>query len=193
MTYAEAWAGLATTYLIMADAYFAPAEVMPKAKAAALQAIALDDSLALAHAILAEVYWEREWDWTAGRREHQRALELAKGSSWTHLIYGVYLLYAHEDVRGAEEQLQAAGALDPFDPWIPRFETFAALPEREYDRALRLAARAQQLTASTGSAYFDDLTARVRAAMGEWGECVREYEKLPESVGDRPRFVLAVC
>lgn len=76
--YALAYAGVADSYLLMGAplAQLPPKEAFRKAKAAALRALALDDTLADAHATLGAVYTWFEWDWTAAEQELERALEL---------------------------------------------------------------------------------------------------------------------
>ena len=53
-----------------------PRECMPKAEAAARKALALDDTLAEAHASLAGVLYRYQWDWEGAERELQLSLEL---------------------------------------------------------------------------------------------------------------------
>src|SRR4030095_656566 len=66
----------------LADAYrspaieIAPTEVLPKAKAAALKAVKLDDGLADAHAVLGWVNFWYDWDWNAAENQFKRALVL---------------------------------------------------------------------------------------------------------------------
>lgn len=62
--YALAYAGLADCYGLFGQFnLLPPAEVMPKAKEAALEALDLDEGLAEAHASLAAVLSFFEWDW----------------------------------------------------------------------------------------------------------------------------------
>jgi len=53
-----------------------PADVLPKARAALLQALALDETLAEAHAAAGYIRAYYEWDWRAAEQEFRRALEL---------------------------------------------------------------------------------------------------------------------
>jgi tetratricopeptide (TPR) repeat protein len=75
-TFAPAYAGLADCYLSLATAYRAPREVMPSAKASALKALELYNSLSEAHSSLGSVYFYYDWDWPATEREAKRALAL---------------------------------------------------------------------------------------------------------------------
>ena len=64
---------------------------MPKAKEAALKAIALDSSLADAYASLALVTWSYEWNWDEAQTSCQKAISLAPGSAAAHHLYALYL------------------------------------------------------------------------------------------------------
>jgi serine/threonine protein kinase/Tfp pilus assembly protein PilF len=89
--YALAYAGLADYYDVIPD--YAPvpsSEMAPKARAAAQKALAIDDSLAEAHAVLADGY-STQWEWSAAEREFKRALELSPNSANTHKLYWLYL------------------------------------------------------------------------------------------------------
>src|SRR5262249_27044693 len=75
--YAPAYAGLADCYAVLGDyAYLPPKEAFPKASAAAKTALRLDDTLAEAHASLAFVKVQYDWDWLGAEKEYRRALEL---------------------------------------------------------------------------------------------------------------------
>src|SRR5205814_8086800 len=72
---ALAYAGLSEIYLVLAvRADSAPREVMPKAKKAALQALAIEEGLGEAHASLAQVSFFYDWDWPVAEREFKRAI-----------------------------------------------------------------------------------------------------------------------
>ncbi|HJU93556.1 MAG TPA: protein kinase, partial [Pyrinomonadaceae bacterium] len=76
-TYALAYSGLADTYALLAAYTNEPAkELMPKAKEAALKALALDDKLAEAHASLGQIVEYYDYDFATAERHYYRALEL---------------------------------------------------------------------------------------------------------------------
>jgi tetratricopeptide (TPR) repeat protein len=74
--YAQAYSGLAFTYINLGDWISAPKEAAPKAKAAASKALALDDTLADAHLALAMIAHWYKWDWATAEREFNRAIDL---------------------------------------------------------------------------------------------------------------------
>ncbi|HXY02513.1 MAG TPA: hypothetical protein VEI49_02995, partial [Terriglobales bacterium] len=90
--YAEAYAALADSYASVGGGwlYLPTTEFLPKAKAASLKALELDDTLAEAHAALAYVAFF-EWDWTNAEREFKRAIELNPNSALSREKYAEFL------------------------------------------------------------------------------------------------------
>lgn len=112
--YALAYLGLADYYDVISD--YAPvpsSETAPKARAAAQKALAIDDSLAEAHAVLADSYGT-QWEWNSAEREFKRALELNPNSANTHKLYWLYLSSQgrHEE---ALAEIKTAIRLDPLN------------------------------------------------------------------------------
>ena len=113
--YALAYAGLADAYRGQTVGGEMPSsEVMPKAKAAALRAIELDDTLAEAHANLGHIYFWYDWDWNAAEKQHQRALELDPNSADTHQFYAHLLSNTGRHTEALAE-IKRARELDPLN------------------------------------------------------------------------------
>ena len=111
--YAEAYVGLASTYNLLREYTLMPAsQAYPLAKAAAQHALALDDSLAQAHAALAFVDYFGFWDAAAARREYKRAIVLDDRSATAHHWYATFMLELPE-LRGAQHEIDRALELDP--------------------------------------------------------------------------------
>jgi len=74
--YALAYAGLSESYSVLGSSIggLSPRETFPKAKAGALQALKIDDTLAEAHAALALVRMRYDWDWSALRAKSSERL-----------------------------------------------------------------------------------------------------------------------
>ncbi|HKR31260.1 MAG TPA: tetratricopeptide repeat protein, partial [Terriglobales bacterium] len=113
---ALAYAGLAAAYYDQSTFFRAPLEVMPKAKAAAMKAIELDDSLAEAHASLGYVKLNFDWDWPGAEGEFRRALELNPNLASGHAGYAHYLL----TLGRSQEAIQELGELHNVDPLYPQ-------------------------------------------------------------------------
>src|SRR6266404_444548 len=85
--FALAYAGLADSYVVPAS-LLPPREGMPKAKAAAMRALELDETLAEAHTSLGRVLAAYEWNWTSAEKEFKRAIDLNPHYATAHQWYG---------------------------------------------------------------------------------------------------------
>ena len=111
--YALARAGLANTYSLLGDSgYLAPKDAGPRAKAAAMEALATDDTLAEGHTSLALVKEYYDWDLPGAEREFRRAVELNPNSSEAHHWYGGFLAKMGRFDESTRE-LKKAQELDP--------------------------------------------------------------------------------
>ena len=111
--YALAYCGLADAYTMLGfRGGFPSKDALLRAKAAALKAIELDDTLAEPHASLAFIAETHEWDWATAEREYKRALELNPGDARAHHWYGGYLMYVGRFEEGIAEAKRARD-LDP--------------------------------------------------------------------------------
>ncbi len=102
-----------TTLPFLSDV--APAEVLPKARAALVQALALDETLPEAHAVNAYIRAYYEWDWRAAEQEFRRALELRPSYADAYFSYSRFLASRHR-LDEAIAQLDRSAELDPLSP-----------------------------------------------------------------------------
>ncbi len=134
--YALAYAGLADSYSLLGGySYLAPRDAWPRAKAAAIKALEIDDRLAEAHTSLADVKLYFDWDLPGAESEYQRALDLNPNYPTAHHWYTWYLLVT-ERLAEAAEEIRWAQALDPLSLII---NTTLGLPfyyARQYDQAI---------------------------------------------------------
>ncbi|MEO8572685.1 MAG: winged helix-turn-helix domain-containing protein [Pyrinomonadaceae bacterium] len=90
--YALAYAGMADAYRVLASAAYAPGrEVCPKAKELADRAIALDETISEAHAVLGWIAFLYDWDRDSAEKEFRRAIELSRNDSEAHRGYAHFL------------------------------------------------------------------------------------------------------
>jgi hypothetical protein len=111
--YAMAYAGLADCYNLLREFTPMPPEIAyPRAKAAAERAIALDPSIAEAHAALAfdDFYWSR--DEANARRQFEIALKLDPDSADIHHWYATVLMTVRSFPQAVRE-IDEAARLDP--------------------------------------------------------------------------------
>jgi eukaryotic-like serine/threonine-protein kinase len=111
--YARGYVGLADSYFILGYySWLPPKEAFPKAKAAALKGLELDDSLAEGHTALAVVARDFDWDWVVAEKEFKRAFELnpsyASAHQWCANLFNA--LGRREE---ALVQMKKAQELDP--------------------------------------------------------------------------------
>ncbi len=134
--YAPAYAGLADTYGLMSSWFQVDQrEFMPKARAAALKAIELDDSLAEAHTSLALVAESYDYDWKTAEKEFRRALQLNPDYPTAHQWYAEFLSWQGRfDEAFAESE--RARQLDPRSLVIAGDHGAILYFSRQYDRAL---------------------------------------------------------
>jgi TolB-like protein/Flp pilus assembly protein TadD len=132
--YALAWAGIADSYLLGANIR-PPREEMPKAKAAALRALELDDTLAEAHASLGRIKMFFDWDWTGAESEFKRALELNPNYATARQWFANYLI-AVGRAQEAVAEINLAQELDPLSLVINTARGWVCYFAREYDQAL---------------------------------------------------------
>jgi tetratricopeptide (TPR) repeat protein len=134
--YALAYAGLADSYsALVGYMSLPPTDSFPKAKAAALKALQLDDTLAEAHAALAYAEFFADWDWPSAEREFKRAIELNPNSALSHDRYAECLktrLRFNESIAEA----QRAQELDPLSPEIVSQLANVYLVTQRYDESI---------------------------------------------------------
>src|SRR6266404_1686033 len=135
------YSGLADAYSSLSTHYRAPLEVMPKAKAAAVKAIELDDTLAEAHVSLGYVALTFDWDWVRAEHEFRRALELNPSLPRAHAFYAEYLLFRLRRIDDAMQELQRAYALDPLLPIAHGDLAWLSFLARRYEESIATAQR----------------------------------------------------
>src|SRR5262249_53299289 len=147
-TYAPAHSGLADAYAMLGSTGYdvmPPKEAMPLAKAAAINALRLNASLAEAHAALGYVTLVYDWDWPAAERELRRAIELNPGYATAHQWTGE-LMMALNRPEDAIRAFKRALNIDPLSipcnlglGWSYYFSCKDDLAIEQYRRTLELA------------------------------------------------------
>jgi DNA-binding winged helix-turn-helix (wHTH) protein/TolB-like protein/Tfp pilus assembly protein PilF len=173
--YALAYAGLADAYAIlnfysalqMKDAY-------PKARAAAEKALALDNSLAEAHTVLAYVKEQYDWDWTGAEEEFKRAIELNPNYATAHQYYSEYLAFLGRTEESINH-ITRAQELDPNSLVINTEIGFPYLCARQYDNAIEKFRQALEREPNFPFALYQ--TARCYDQKAMFNEAITEYRK----------------
>lgn len=116
--YAPAYASLADCYQLQGFYDFVPpSDAYPRAKAAALKALALDDSLGEAHASLLSILTDYDWDWKGAEREFKATIAIDPNYAVAYQYYGYALIGMNRGEEGLGMMKQAA-QLDPVSPSV---------------------------------------------------------------------------
>ena len=134
-SYALAYTGLADCYALHVDYRSVPVdEGFMQAKKYALKAIALNDSLAEAHASLAWCRFAYDWDWADAGKEFRRAIELDPLYASAHQWYA-FLLSALGATGESLVEAHTAIELDPGSVSARRSIGWTYLYARRYEQA----------------------------------------------------------
>lgn len=134
--YARAYAGLADSYaLISSYNGQPPAEFMPEARRAALKALETDESLPEAHAALALIVQNYDWDWQTAEKEYRRAIELNPNYATAHHWYAEHLMWRGR-FQEAFQESEKARQLDPLSLIIAADNGAILYFSRQYDLAI---------------------------------------------------------
>ena len=152
--YAQAHAGIATAQAIRAIVSLAaPHTVMPEAKEAALEALALDETVADAHAALAVALHFYDWDWAGAEREYRRALELNPGDTFARCAYAQLLgMVGRVDESVAEAR--SAVERDPVAPFCRYILAQQFVMARRFEEAIAESHAAIELDSSYNHLYM---------------------------------------
>ena len=133
---AKAYAGLAQAYALMGGYnVMPPTESMPKARAAALRALKLDERLPEAHAALAVIAQNYDWDWATANMEYRRAIQLNPNYATGHHWYAECLALQGRFDQAFPE-IESARQLDPLSLSIGADYGAILYFSRQYDRAI---------------------------------------------------------
>jgi len=154
--YALAYTGISDAYSILANNQYMPSkEGYPKAKEAVLKALELDNTLAEAHASLAAILDDFDWEWEGAEKEYKRAIELNPGYATAHHWYAFHLKYMarHEE---AIAEIKLAQELDPLSLRINANVGYLLYFARRYDEAIDALKKANEMdpNKSAGRGYL---------------------------------------
>jgi eukaryotic-like serine/threonine-protein kinase len=173
--YAPAYAGVADAYTAMRSVYAAPSEVMPKAKAAALKAVALDETLPEAHVSLGGVLMFYDYDWPNAEREFQRALDIKPSYAQAHDYYAMFLV-ANRRFQAAVDEILRARQLDPVSGLIAADASWVFYLKRDYDQSMEQAKAAVELAPSLWLGHL-----QLGLAYEKKGDFARALQELEEA------------
>jgi serine/threonine-protein kinase len=136
--YALAYSGLADSYsaLVFPIEAVTPREAMPKAKEAAMKALAIDNALGEAHASLGYVKFYFDWDWPGAETEFKRGIELNPAYAEGHHYYSHYLVAMGRDEESLTESRRCL-ELEPLNLLLNVHLGWHYLYTRQSDQAVK--------------------------------------------------------
>jgi serine/threonine-protein kinase len=181
--YALAHARLAGSYKsLVGNSVLDPKEFTPKAEAAAKRAVELDEGLADAHYVLANLRTDA-WDWAAAEREFERAVALNPNLAGARNAYSAYLSVVgrHDE---AVAQIQRARELDPLSLIVHANVGYRLYFARRHDQAIKALEKTLELDRNYDLAHI--VLGYAYAARGMYAEAISAYEEAIRRGGDTP-------
>jgi eukaryotic-like serine/threonine-protein kinase len=182
-SYARAYAGLAEAY-VERDVWggLGIGKSADQVRAATLKALELDAELAEAHALLAQIHFQYDWDWQGTETEYKRAIELNPNLAHSYVEYA-YFLQAMGRNQEALASARRAVELDPLSPADITDEGRILYRARYYENAIALYKRALELDAG----YLPALSriADAYEQLGKFDEALASVQELLQNTPDR--------
>jgi len=177
--FAEAYAALGWAYSFLGTAYgrYAPAEAYPKAREAALRAIAIDSNLANARTLYADILTWYDWDFVSAEQEYLRTIEI---DPLNVLGYALFLscLERHDEAIALVERRVAA---QNDDPYVRVNAGWRYLNAGQYEKAIdaaKIASQHPDAASLMGLAYL---------AQGDVTKAIDVFQKDLDKQGRQPQ------
>jgi TolB-like protein/DNA-binding winged helix-turn-helix (wHTH) protein/Tfp pilus assembly protein PilF len=183
-SYALAYSGLADTYTLLGSYGLLPmSEAYPLARAAALKAMDLDDTLGEVHNSLAAITADYYWEWADADRHFRRALDLSPDYETANRFYSFFLacMGRHQEALVYAER---ARRVDPVSPLAQMNVATVLYFARRYDEAIGEIGKSLELDPDFGPARI--LLGRVYVAKGMRDRAVDELQRAEVLMGPRP-------
>ena len=180
-TYAEAYAGLADSYNILADiSAMRPSEGFAIARAAAERALEIDDQIAEAHTSLGFLRLFHEWNWAGAEESYRRALAINPGYATAHQWYAEFLV-SQGRFDEALTEARRAHTLDPLAFILSTTVGDVLYFARRYDEAIAQLRATVEMEPNFQPAHSD--LGRALAQRGDYDEAIQEFQAATRFTG----------
>jgi TolB-like protein/DNA-binding winged helix-turn-helix (wHTH) protein len=175
--FAMGYAGLAGAYSDLGnDELISPQESYPKARAAAMKALEIDDTLVDAHLTLGWAKLRFDWDWTGADSEYRRALQLNPSNAEAHTRYGSFLPFLGR-FDEARAEIKQAQEIDPLSSF-PRLEMGVIfIMSHQYDEAIEQVRKTIEIFHLEDSTFAHFILGLSYRGKGVFKEAIAEHEK----------------
>ena len=187
--YAPAYSGLADTYALLGDWQYAvmtPKQAFPQAKAAAIKALELDDSLGEAHNSLAFCLDGFDWNFEAAGTEFQRAIELNPSYATAHHWYAWHLSLLGRNAEALAE-MRKAESLDPLSLIINADLAELLVIAHSYDESIRQSLKVIEMDPDFALAHNQLGQAYLQKHMHQ--QAIAELQKAVQLSGGSPTCI----
>jgi TolB-like protein/DNA-binding winged helix-turn-helix (wHTH) protein/Tfp pilus assembly protein PilF len=189
--FGSGYAALAYSYTTAASwTFLSPKDAYPNAREAAQKALSIDDTIAQAHFVTAEILHEYDWDWSGAEKEYLRALQLNPSSATGHKLYAEYLTHAGRYLDALAE-LRGAQRLDPLSMITNSLVCYIYVHAHQYDDAVSECKKAIELDPSFGSAHY--FLGEAYSGKHLYQKAVLEHRAARELSGDVSMMVAALA
>jgi len=189
--YALAYAGMAAAHLTQSIYGLRPPnELMPKAKSAAEEALAIENQLPSALVSRGCVRSMYDWDWAAAESDFKRAIELEPRNEYAYHCYANHCLIPLGRFREASLQLRLAREIDPLNLVV---NTSAGLPfffGREFDKAIEEYQKTIEMDHNFGLARYFLGQAYTEKTM--YPQAIAELKQVIGTSGQSPEYISAL-
>lgn len=188
--FALAYAGMAEAYVIL-NLYSVEQrrDAFPKAREAALRALALDDTLAAAYTALALVKLEYDYDWSGAEQAYRTALSLNPNYATAHHWFSEYLAFQGR-FEESVAHIERAYEIEPQSPVINAARGYPYLRARRCDQAPHYFRKALEMEPGLPLARF--YLGKCYVDQGEYENAIGEHLKAIEASGESPMFMAAL-
>ena len=180
--YALAHAGLSEGYIGLAVfGATSPKEIFPRARAAAIEALRLDDRIAESHVAMAHVKAQSERDWSGADIDYQRATELNPNYADAYRLHAILLM---ESGRREEafQKINRALELEPTSVLFNATLGFLYHWARQYDEAVEQLQKTIKMDSAHWLSHY--WLAQVYTKKGMHSEALTAAQKARELSGD---------
>jgi TolB-like protein/Tfp pilus assembly protein PilF len=184
--YAQGYAGLSDAYALLGmsrSSQVPRSEAMARARAAALKALEIDDTVAEAHTSLASVSMVYDWNWSLAEKEFRRAIELDPDYATAHHWYAFYLA-SQAKTEEAVAEIRTAQKLDPLSIIINADLAHILYFSHRYDEAIAQSRRTLEMDPNFPAAHVSAGLAYL--GKQQFSESIAELETAVRVSHDRP-------
>jgi tetratricopeptide (TPR) repeat protein len=179
-TYALAYAGLADSYSALGSwesGLMPPQDAMPKARAAVMKALEIDETLAEAHTSLAYCKMHYDWDWVGSEIQLKQAVELNHNYATAHHWYSHRLMYMGRVEESLIESRRCL-ELDPLDLILNIHLGWHYYFARQFDKAIDQQRKTIDMESQSVWPHFE--LGRAYEQEGMYKEAIIEFKKAEE-------------